>query len=92
MSRLKGDSRRRAETSHMGDGRKITIDSASMMNKGFEVMEAKWLFGVDADKIQVLVHPQSIVHSAVQFHDGSSEGTTRRARYASANTVCVHVP
>jgi 1-deoxy-D-xylulose-5-phosphate reductoisomerase len=52
-------------------GAKITIDSASMMNKGFEVMEAKWLFGVDADKIQVLVHPQSIVHSAVQFHDGA---------------------
>lgn len=52
-------------------GAKITIDSASMMNKGFEVIEAKWLFGVDADKIQVLVHPQSIVHSAVQFADGS---------------------
>ena len=52
-------------------GAKITIDSASMMNKGFEVIEAKWLFGVDARQIQVLVHPQSIVHSAVQFHDGS---------------------
>lgn len=52
-------------------GAKITIDSASMMNKGFEVIEAKWLFGVDADRIQVLVHPQSIVHSAVQFADGA---------------------
>lgn len=52
-------------------GAKITIDSASMMNKGFEVIEAKWLFGVEADKIQVLVHPQSIVHSAVQFTDGA---------------------
>ena len=52
-------------------GAKITIDSASMMNKGFEVIEAKWLFGVEADQIQVLVHPQSIVHSAVQFVDGS---------------------
>jgi len=52
-------------------GAKITIDSASMMNKGFEVIEAKWLFGVEAKKIQVLVHPQSIVHSAVQFQDGS---------------------
>ena len=52
-------------------GAKITIDSASMMNKGFEVIEAKWLFGVEADKIQVLVHPQSIVHSAVQFADGA---------------------
>ena len=52
-------------------GAKITIDSATMMNKGFEVIEAKWLFGVDAAQIQVLVHPQSIVHSAVQFHDGA---------------------
>lgn len=51
-------------------GAKITIDSASMMNKGFEVIEAKWLFDVEAEKIQVLVHPQSIVHSAVQFRDG----------------------
>lgn len=52
-------------------GTKITIDSATMMNKGFEVIEAKWLFGVEPDKIQVLVHPQSIVHSAVQFCDGA---------------------
>lgn len=51
-------------------GAKITIDSATMMNKGFEVIEAKWLFGVPAEKIQVLIHPQSIVHSAVQFIDG----------------------
>lgn len=59
----------RHPTWHMGA--KITIDSATMMNKGFEVIEAKWLFGVPADKIQVLVHPQSIVHSAVQFCDGA---------------------
>lgn len=52
-------------------GAKITIDSATMMNKGFEVIEAKWLFGIPADKIQVLIHPQSIVHSAVQFADGA---------------------
>ncbi len=52
-------------------GAKITIDSATMMNKGFEVIEAKWLFGVNASQIQVLVHPQSIVHSAVQFQDGA---------------------
>ena len=52
-------------------GRKVTIDSASLMNKGLEVIEAKWLFGVEADRIQVLVHPQSIVHSMVQFEDGS---------------------
>ena len=52
-------------------GAKITIDSASLMNKGFEVIEARWLFGIPAEKIQVLIHPQSIVHSAVQFCDGS---------------------
>ena len=52
-------------------GAKITIDSASMMNKGFEVIEAHWLFDVDYDKIEVLVHPQSIVHSAVQYADGA---------------------
>ncbi len=52
-------------------GAKITIDSATMMNKGFEVIEAKWLFGVKASQIEVLVHPQSIVHSAVQFVDGA---------------------
>lgn len=52
-------------------GAKITIDSASMMNKGFEVIEARWLFDIPVEKIQVLVHPQSIIHSAVQFVDGS---------------------
>ena len=52
-------------------GAKITIDSASMMNKGFEVIEAKWLFGVGAERIQVVVHPQSIIHSAVSFRDGA---------------------
>ena len=52
-------------------GAKITIDSASLMNKGFEVTEARWLFGVPADKIEVLIHPQSVVHSAVQFVDGA---------------------
>lgn len=52
-------------------GAKITIDSASMMNKGFEVIEAKWLFGIDVDRIEVVVHPQSIIHSMVQFADGA---------------------
>jgi len=52
-------------------GAKITIDSASLMNKGLEVIEAKWLFGLDADQIEVIVHPQSIIHSMVQFKDGS---------------------
>ncbi len=53
----------------MGD--KITIDSASMMNKGFEVIEARWLFGINPSRIEVLIHPQSVIHSMVQFHDGS---------------------
>jgi 1-deoxy-D-xylulose-5-phosphate reductoisomerase len=52
-------------------GAKITIDSASLMNKGLEVIEAKWLFGLEADQIEVIVHPQSIIHSLVQFTDGS---------------------
>lgn len=55
-------------------GAKITIDSASMMNKGFEVIEARWLFDVAPDRIQVVVHPQSILHSAVQFEDGAVKG------------------
>jgi 1-deoxy-D-xylulose-5-phosphate reductoisomerase len=52
-------------------GNKITIDSATMMNKGLEVIEAHWLFGLPTDKIEVVVHPQSIIHSMVQFIDGS---------------------
>ena len=52
-------------------GEKITIDSASLMNKGLEVIEAKWLFDLDVSQIDVIVHPQSIVHSLVQFRDGS---------------------
>ena len=52
-------------------GAKVTIDSASMMNKGFEMIEAKWLFGVDVSQIEILVHPQSIIHSMVQFQDSS---------------------
>src|SRR5690606_23851792 len=52
-------------------GAKITIDSASLMNKGLEVIEAKWLFGVSASQIEVVVHPQSIIHSLIQFEDGS---------------------
>jgi 1-deoxy-D-xylulose-5-phosphate reductoisomerase len=52
-------------------GAKITIDSASLMNKGLEVIEAKWLFGLKTEQIDVVVHPQSIIHSLVQFEDGS---------------------
>lgn len=52
-------------------GEKITIDSATLMNKGLEVIEAKWLFGLDASQVEVIVHPQSVIHSMVQFEDGS---------------------
>lgn len=52
-------------------GAKVTIDSASLMNKGLEVIEAKWLFGLKADQVEVVIHPQSIIHSMVQFEDGS---------------------
>jgi len=52
-------------------GQKITVDSASLVNKGLEVIEAKWLYDVSYDQIQVVVHPQSIVHSMVQFRDGA---------------------
>jgi 1-deoxy-D-xylulose-5-phosphate reductoisomerase len=52
-------------------GKKITIDSATLMNKGFEVIEAKWLFGIETDKIKVVIHPQSVIHSMVEFCDGS---------------------
>jgi 1-deoxy-D-xylulose-5-phosphate reductoisomerase len=52
-------------------GRKITIDSSTLVNKGLEVMEAKWLFGVKTDQIQVVVHPQSVIHSAVEYEDGA---------------------
>ncbi len=55
-------------------GKKVTIDSATMVNKGLEVMEAKWLFGVPLNRIQVVVHPQSILHSAVEFEDGCIMG------------------
>lgn len=55
-------------------GRKITVDSATLVNKGLEVIEAKWLFGVDLDQIEVLIHPQSILHSAVQYRDGGIIG------------------
>jgi 1-deoxy-D-xylulose-5-phosphate reductoisomerase len=52
-------------------GRKITVDSATMVNKGLEIIEAKWLYGIEASKIEVLIHPQSIVHSMVEYEDGA---------------------
>ena len=77
---FRGKTRRQLETMQVEDalnhpnwsmGRKITVDSSTLVNKGLEVMEARWLFGVDLDRIQVVVHPQSIIHSAVQFVDGA---------------------
>ena len=77
---FRGKSRRELEDIRVEDalkhpnwsmGRKITIDSSTLVNKGLEVMEAKWLFDVDLDRIQVVVHPQSIIHSAVQYVDGA---------------------
>ncbi len=65
-------------------GAKITIDSATLVNKGFEVIEAKWLFGVDADRISVIQHPQSIVHSMVEFEDGAIK--------AQLGTPDMHMP
>ena len=55
-------------------GGKITIDSATLMNKGLETIEAKWLFDVDIDQVKVIVHPQSVIHSMVKFQDGSVLG------------------
>lgn len=76
---FRGKTREQLETVRLEDalhhpnwsmGNKITIDSATLVNKGLEVMEAKWLFGVDLDQIQVVVHPQSIIHSMVEYVDG----------------------
>ncbi len=64
----------------MGD--KITIDSATLMNKGLEVIEARWLFGMEPSRIDILVHPESIVHSMVEYIDGSDGGPARRLRHA----------
>lgn len=69
-------------------GHKITIDSATMVNKGLEVIEAKWLFGVDLDQIQVVVHPQSVIHSAGGIPGSCSDCPARHTGYASANPVC----
>ena len=52
-------------------GRKISVDSATLMNKGLEVIEASWLFGIPADRIDIVIHPQSVIHSMVEFTDGS---------------------
>jgi len=68
-------------------GQKITVDSASMMNKGLEVIEAKWLFNLDISQIDVIIHPQTIIHSIVQFVDGSLKAQMT-AGYAVTNSIC----
>ncbi len=69
-------------------GRKITVDSATLVNKGLEVMEAKWLFDVELEQIQVVVHPQSVIHSMVEYEDGAVIAQAWYAGYASADPVC----
>lgn len=73
-------------------GHKITIDSATMMNKGFEVIEAKWLFDLDIDQIQTILHKESIIHSMVEFVDTSVMAQLGYARYAHADSVRFHIP
>ena len=68
-------------------GKKITIDSATLANKGLEVLEARWLFNIPLDKIEVVIHPQSIVHSLVEWVDGSVMAQLGRARYAPAHPI-----
>ena len=72
-------------------GKRITIDSATLMNKGFEVIEACRLFDVPPDRVQVIVHPQSTIHSMVEFVDGSILAQVLRDRHASAHFVCADV-
>ena len=72
-------------------GSKITIDSATLMNKGLEVIEAHWLFGLPAERIEVIVHPQSIIHSMVEFVDGSVKAQLGIPGYEAADPVCAHV-
>ncbi len=69
-------------------GSKISIDSATMMNKALELVEALWLFNINIDKIEIVIHPQSVVHSMVEFVDGSYKAHLGTTRYESSHTVC----
>ena len=73
-------------------GGRITIDSATLMNKGFEVIEAHHLFGVPYERIDVVVHPQSLIHSLVQLNDGSSLAHLGSSRYAGADLLRAPLP
>lgn len=70
-------------------GRKITIDSATLVNKGLEVIEAKWLFGVDFDDIHVVVQPKSVIHSMIQFKDGSVIAQLGTLGYEITDSICI---
>jgi len=72
-------------------GNRITIDSATMMNKGFEVIEAHWLFGMRPDQIDVVIHPQSTIHSMVEYVDWFHPGATRANGHAHADSICVNL-
>lgn len=69
-------------------GRKITIDSSTMVNKGLEVMEARWLFNVDIDDVQVVVQPQSVIHSMVEYVDGAVIAQLGTPDMEAADPVC----
>ena len=69
-------------------GPKISIDSATLMNKALEVIEARWLFDLEPDQIEVVVHPESVVHSMVEFVDGSVDRAALAAGYAAADPAC----
>ena len=72
-------------------GRKITVDSATLMNKGLEVIEARWLFDTEVSKIKVVIHRQAIIHSMVEFIDGGCPGPVRRDGYEPAHTICLEL-
>ena len=72
-------------------GRKITIDSATLFNKGLEMIEARWLFDIEMARVGVVVHPQSIVHSMVEFVDGSLHRATFHAGHVPADSICADV-
>ena len=72
-------------------GRKITIDSSTLFNKGLEMIEARWLFGIEMARIDVIVHPQSIVHSMVEYVDGSVLAQMSHTDMCFSNPICGHM-
>ena len=72
-------------------GQRITIDSATLVNKGFEVIEARWLFGIEPDQIEVVIHPQSTIHSMVEYVDGSILAQLGPNGHAHAHPICANL-